>query len=318
MPMRLTLLLLLMALLPGAFSQALRPFHWQGDFRRGEASFFRNDSTPNPRRARSVAAIAGGGYALSMTYLSLNWYAQEDLGKFRFFDDSGEWLQFDKAGHMLGGYQASRWMIGLYKWSGIEKRKALLRGGLAGFMMMNSIEVLDGFGEAWGFSWSDVAANSLGSALAVANQAAWNEDRIQLKVSWRPSPYARVDSLQYLFGSTPVEWVLKDYNGLNLWLSFRVHSFLPEGGLKDRYPRWLNLAFGYGGEGMIGGYGRAPRDLIRAREYRQYYLSLDLDLTQIRTRSGFLHSFLQTFGFIRIPLPALRFDRTGLALRAFE
>jgi Predicted periplasmic lipoprotein (DUF2279) len=310
------LLICLLLLLPAGLSaQGLRPFHIRYDFRK---DFFVNDSLPSRARSRAVTGIAAGGYAVTMTYLGLNWYAKQPLVPFHFFDDSREWLQYDKVGHALGCYSSARLMIDLYKWSGVEKRKALIRGGVAGFMAMNSIEVFDGFGEGWGFSWSDVAANFTGVSLAVANQWAWNENRVQLKVSWRKSPYAGVDSLQRLFGTNPAEWFLKDYNGQTTWLSFRVHSFLPEGRFKDHYPRWLNLAVGYGGEGMIGGYGRDSWEDIRAREYRQLYLSFDIDLSNIRTRSGFLHSLFSTVSVIRIPMPAIRFDRTGVAFRAYE
>ena len=258
-----------------------------------------------------MAGVALGGYGLAALYLGTNWYAGEELSPFHFFDDRGEWLQVDKFGHAMGAYQASRWMIGLYKWSGTPKKEALWIGGLSGFLALSSVEVLDGFGKKWGFSWSDIGANFVGSALAVGNQALWNEDRLQLKVAWQPSPYARVDSLQDLFGSTWPEWLLKDYNGHSLWLSCRVHSFLPEGSVKRIWPRWLNIAVGYGAEGMIGGYGSDPPAAIAAREYRQYYLGLDLDLAGIKTRSGLLHTLLNVASIIRIPAPALRWDRNG-------
>ena len=291
-------------------------FHVQKDFRR-DNSLFRNAEMPDKKRSRYVTGIAAGSYGLSMAYLGTVWYAQEELGPFHFFDDSHEWKQIDKLGHALGGYHASRLLIDLYKWSGTEKKKALVIGGLGGLAMMSTIEVFDGFSANWGASVSDMGANLFGSSLAVANQALWHEDRIQLKVGYRKSPYADVDSLQYLFGSNPAEWFLKDYNGHTLWMSFRVHSFLPEGGFKDAYPRWLNLAVGYGAEGLKGGYDD-PDKAYLLHEYRQYYLGLDIDLANIRTRSGFLNSLFSVVNIVRIPLPALRVDKKGLAFRIIE
>jgi hypothetical protein len=316
--MRLPFLLLCTLLSLAACAQpSLRPFHVQYEFRPAGA-FFRNDTLPNAARKGWVTGIAAGGYAVSALYLGLNWYANEPLGPFRFFNDAHEWQQIDKAGHALGAYHASTWMTGLYKWSGAPKRKAILTGSLAGFLAMSSIEVFDGFGETWGFSWPDIGANALGAGFAALNQGLWNENRLQLKMGWRPSPFARTDSLERLFGSSPVEWLLKDYNGQTYWLSVRVHSFLPDGAFRDHYPRWLNLAVGYGAEGMIGRYGIDPEEAIRAREYRQLYLSLDLDLSNIRTRSGFLHTLFNTVSILRVPFPAIRLDRNGLVLRAFE
>lgn len=290
----------------------LRPFHMQHQFRRPD-SFFQNDTTVNRQRQRQVSGIALGGYVGIGTGLGLAWYAGQPLRGFHFFDDSREWLQMDKAGHSYGAYHASRWMIDLYKWSGMPKRQALVRGGAAGFLAMSTIELFDAFGEGWGFSWSDVGANLSGSALAVMNQALWNENRISLKLGYRPSPYTRLDSLNRLFGSNLLENLVKDYNGQSIWMSFRVHAFLPEGAVKRSYPRWLNLAVGYSGEGMIGGYGRDPWPVIRAREYRQLYVGLDIDWAQIRTRSGFLHSLFSILNMVHVPMPAIRFDRRGTA-----
>lgn len=308
--------LLLFAAFQTRAQSQLPPFHVQKDFRRSN-SLFRNAQSLDKKRSRYVSAIAGGGYGLSMLYLGTVWYAQEELGPFHFFNDSHEWKQIDKFGHALGGYHASRLLIDLYKWSGTEKKKALLIGGLGGLAAMSSIEVFDGFSTNWGASMSDMGANLFGSSLAVANEALWNEERIQLKVGYHKSPYADVDSLQDLFGSNPAEWFLKDYNGHSLWMSFRVHSFLPEGRFREVYPRWLNLAVGYGAEGLTGGYDDPNRAYL-SREYRQYYLGLDIDLANIRTRSGFLNSLFSVVNIVRIPLPALRFDKKGLAFRLLE
>ncbi len=283
-------------------------------------AFWEPAPEPNPKRLKSSSWIIGGGYGLSMVALGSMWYAQEDLGRFHFFDDSFEWKQMDKAGHLLGGYTGSRWMYGVYRWAGMPKRKALVVSGVGGFLAMSSIEVMDGFGESWGFSWWDVGANFLGSSLMVLNQGLWDENRIQLKASYRRSPYATDPRYDHLFGSTWPEWLLKDYNGLAVWASVRVHSFLPESNFKDLYPRWLNFAVGYGAEGLIGQYrlDQDPDQLWKTREYRQLYLSLDLDLTQIQTRSPFLRSLFGAVNVLRIPFPSVQFDRTGVAFQAFR
>lgn len=287
-------------------------------FGQSKLSFWEADSSFNAGRQRLVAGTFLGGYAGTMTYLSLGWYSNTDLGPFHFFDDGHEWLQMDKVGHALGGYTTTRYLLGMEKWAGASRKKSLLYAGIGGFMAMNSIEVLDGFAVQWGASWSDIAANAAGVSIALGNYALWDEQRIQLKFSYLPSAFTKVDSLQRLFGSNPAEWLLKDYNGQTYWLSFRVHSFLPEGSFKQVWPRWLNVAGGYGGEGMIGRYGIDPVELIREREFRQYYLGLDIDFQQIKTRSGFLRFVLSGLNFVKIPLPAIRFDRRGVAFRAFE
>lgn len=294
-----------------------RPFHQTFGYLPA-TSLYQHRQQLDPKRKKAVNRLALGGYSLGMLYLGVVWYANEDLGRFRFFNDAHEWQQMDKAGHMLGGFHESRFMIDLYRWAGVPKRKALITGGLAGFLAQTSIEVFDGFGESWGASLPDVGANLLGSALAMGNYALWNEPRVQLKMSYWPSSRARSGEFQELFGSHPAEWLVKDYNGQTYWLSVRLHSFLPEGGFKDVYPPWLNLALGYGADGLEGGYGKEDWAIIRAREYRQFYLSLDIDLQQIPTRSGFLNTLFSLINVVRIPLPALQVDRHGVTFTAFQ
>ncbi len=268
--------------------------------------------------------FTGGVYLGMAGYLGAVWYSPKDLGKFHFFEDSHEWLQLDKAGHMLGGYTSTKWMIDAYTWTGMPRKKAILLGGGVGMLAMSSIEVLDGFGKKWGASWTDVGANAIGVSLAMANQLLWNEYRIQRKYSYMPSVYTRHDSVAKYgnaLGMNLPEWILKDYNGQVHWLSFRVHSFLPEGNFKHYYPRWLNVAVGYGGNGMIGRYCQTgdiigvncdPQSVIDAREYRQYYLAFDIDVSNVKTKSKTLNSVLSMINMFRIPLPVLEMDRFGI------
>ena len=281
------------------------------------AQFFQPDTIPNQKRIRWVSAMAGGGYAMTMLYLGTVWYAKEDLGPFHFFDDSHEWKQMDKVGHVMGGYQMSRMIIDLYKWAGLPKRRALIVGGASGFLAMSSIEVFDAFGAKWGFSWYDVGANLLGSSLAVLNEGLWNEDRLQLKFSYLPTSYARDPANSRLFGNTFPEWLLKDYNGQVYWLSVNMHSFLPEGNFKRHYPAWINLALGYGAEELVGGY-EDPMGDWRTREYRQWYVGLDIDLSRMIPKKGWGNSFLSVLNLFHVPLPAFEKDRTGHRILLFR
>jgi hypothetical protein len=46
--------------------------------------------------------------------------------------------------------------------------------------------------------------------------------------------------------------------------------------------------------------------------YRQYYLSVDFDLSAIRTRSKVLQTLFFLVNTIKIPAPAVEFSRKGL------
>jgi hypothetical protein len=78
----------------------------------------------------------------------------------------------------------------------------------------------------------------------------------------------------------------------------------------------LNLAFGYEAEGMIGEKeeNSTPISSPKLEEKRQFYLSLDVDLTKIETKSHFLKTFFSVFNTLKIPVPSLEYS----TLRGFK
>ncbi len=267
---------------------------------------------PHPKRLRLGLGTAGGLVAASYTYLGFAWYAQTDLGRFHWFDDMDQWQQMDKIGHTYGAYLQSRAIMEIMKWGGAKRKNVLLWGGMSGFLLQAPIEVFDGFAEKWGASWGDIAFNAAGAGLATLNEGVWREPRLHMKFSFWPSQYAADYPDQLGTGTTQV---LKDYNGQKYWLSLRVNSFLPEGKFKRFYPDWLNLCVGYSGDGMIGGYGEDDPSVIAARESRQYYLGLDIDLEQIKTKKRGLRLLFGILNTIRLPLPALELNRNRVYFR---
>jgi len=287
-----------------AHAQSSLPYNWR-PVAPSYDGFFRADTIRNPKRVKAVTGICLGGYGLAYTGIALAWYKDFPRTQWHWFDDNHEWGQVDKIGHALGGYQGARGMIGLFKWSGMSRKQTALYGGVIGFMSLAPIEVFDGYAEKWGASWGDLVADGAGAGLAFANEMLWSEQRIQIKISYHTTPYAKV--FPNLFGND-VTKVLKDYNGHTGWLSFRIHSWLPEGKFKRKYPRWLNVAVGYGANGLTGGYDQGLTPSIRDREYRQYYLSLDVDFTAIPTRHGGVRLLLDVLNVIHFPAPALEFN----------
>jgi hypothetical protein len=256
----------------------------------------------------SVALTTG-----SLIYLNQAWYQQYSSSAFHTFNDNDEWFQMDKFGHTLTTYQTGRLIMNAMDWAGYSKKSQLLVGGLSGFAYMSAIEVMDGYSTGWGFSWGDMGANALGSGLAIGQKALWNEQRIQLKFSFYQSPYAqyRTD----LLGKSLSTQVLKDYNGQTYWLSVNPSSFLKK---ETKFPKWLNVAVGYGANGMIG--ARYNNVLVMDEHgntkyfnrYRQYYLSLDVDFTRIRTKSKVLKAVFSCINIIKIPFPNLELSEGKL------
>lgn len=306
-PLRFAVLLLslLLVIAPAQIPYQHTPF--LQDYRTTE-SLFRCSDTLVRGRISLVTGGAIGVYSGMYTALSIAWYGGQNRVPFHVFNDLHEWQQLDKVGHMYGAYQGGRGMIQLLKWSGMKKVPASIIGGATGFLMQAPIEVLDGYAPDYGASFSDIGANFLGGALATVNELAWEEQVLKLKMSAHYTYYAL--QRPELLGSG-IDRLLKDYNGQTYWLSFRVHRLLSEN-MKNWYPQWLNLAVGYGGEGMIGGYGKDPQDVIQMREYRQWYLSPDIDFSMIRTKSGFLDTVFGILNIVKFPLPAVEFSQKGM------
>ena len=263
--------------------------------------------TLHKKRLALVLGSQGVAYGTMIAVLYQAWYKNYPQSKFHWFDDNDEWLQMDKIGHATTAAYFGKFGYEFYRWAGVERKKAIWIGGSAGFIFMTTIEILDGFSEKWGASTGDLIANTAGTALFIGQQLGWDEQRFYMKWSYHPTDYA-----QYrpdLLGNGGIESALKDYNGQTYWLSGNVKAFLPS---HSKFPSWLSVSVGYGASGMTGAKQNSKSykgdEIPEFTRYRQYYLSLDVDLSRIKTRSRTLKFFLNLANFIKIPFPALEYN----------
>lgn len=269
-----------------------------------------NDSLINYRKRKillmsGVGALSGG----SIAYLSHVWYSKYNTSKFHDFDDSHEWLQMDKCGHVLTTFQISNLMMKSFEWAGYNRKQTLFIGGTMGFAYMAMIEVMDGYSKGWGFSGTDIAANAIGTGFAISQHALWNEQRFNLKFSVHTTDYAQYNPK--LLGDDFGSMILKDYNGQTYWLSVSPFAFFKSG---TKLPKWLAISFGYGANGMLGGnYNNVvvqdeQGNVTEFKRSRQYYLSLDLDLSKIKTKYKFVNTVLNAINIVKIPAPTIEFE----------
>ena len=295
-------------------------------------SFLEPTDSLHPGRFWISAGAGAAIYSGFSVGLWQVWYRDYELGPFHLFNDWHEWEQMDKMGHFFTAYHESNWIFTGARWTGMRRRSAMWTGIGAGLLLQSTVEVMDGFSEKWGFSMADMGFNLLGASLFAAQELCWEEQRIRPKISSSPAPYpsdpvfstdgseqttlqARADEL---FGTSFGENFVKDYNAQTIWLSANIHAFLPRRE-NTRFPRWLNLALGYGAANMYGGFDNswttgqaeffADPDLYP--RYRQFYLSPDIDLSRLPVRSRLLRTLLGTLNFIKIPAPALEFNTRG-------
>ncbi len=257
-------------------------------------------------RAWGLGGATVGLWVGSVVGLNQLWYASEPRSSFHFFDDNAEWALIDKGGHFFASYAIGYYYTDAMRWAGFNRKTSIWTGGFMGSFYLIGIEMLDGFSEEWGFSYGDFFANTSGSLVFIGQELLWNEQRITPKISYHPTHYA-----QYrpdLLGSNFAERMMKDYNGHTFWLSANIYSFLPE---ESKFPKWLNVAVGYGATGMLGGRQNLLVNddgvaLPRFARQQQFLLSLDVDLTKIRTKKKWLRSIFKAVSLIKFPFPTMR------------
>ena len=272
-------------------------------------SFFTPSDTLNVKRRNAVIITKSSLTALSIIGLNQLWYSDFERSKFHTINDNSEWFQMDKFGHTFTAYQLGKYGAQTLNWSGVSQKNQLIFGGTLGFTFLTAVEVLDGFSSEWGFSWGDFTANTIGAGLFIGQELLWDEQRVLLKYSFSRSPYANTNPNK--LGDGFLEEVIKDYNGQTYWLSANLDAFF-----KDiNFPKWLNLAIGYGASGMLTGENDAVNNMFTNQDrYRQFYLSFDVNLNNISTKSNVLKTIFSVLNVIKIPLPTIEFNSKNKAV----
>ena len=262
----------------------------------------------NKKRLNTVIYTGAGLYTATLGVLYFGWYKDSELTSFHWYNDNNGWLQVDKVGHATTAFIISDYAFWMLRWAGIDNNKSAIYGGLMGWSAMTVIELLDSFSSDWGASPGDLIANTVGAAFFTGQQLLWKEQRLRLKFSYHPTQFA-----QYrpdLLGETGLQRVLKDYNGQTYWLSANISSFIKK---ESKFPAWVNVSFGYGATGMLGTFSNPPEwngtPLPYYNRTRQYYFSLDIDWTRIKTNSSFLRITFKALSFVKLPFPTLEYNK---------
>ncbi|MFN8308780.1 MAG: DUF2279 domain-containing protein [Chitinophagales bacterium] len=280
-------------------------------------SFLNFAKTPNNKRIIGTAVGLGGAYVSGMVFLDRLWYAGYPRSKFHWFNDLNEWNQIDKGGHIIGAYTESNFAYQWYRWCGANRRDAAIYGALTGFVAQSSIEIFDGFSSKWGASWSDIAANGIGSLAAMSQNLAWGEQRIQLKIAVHLQPYPHGElgtRANELFGTGLVNTFFKDYNNIDYWVCVNPWAFRKE----SKFPKWLNIAVGYGAGNLYGGFDNTWTDkngVFHNRKdqtrYRKFFISIDYNLMHVKAHTRVGRLLLGALNFIKLPAPAIEFNTLG-------
>jgi Predicted periplasmic lipoprotein (DUF2279) len=287
----------------------------------------------NKKREWLVHTTCAGTFSITMIWLNEAWYKGYPRSSFHFFNDDKEWLQMDKVGHAWSAYNEAYTASMLYQWAGMSQRKAAFYGAFWGFTLQLTIEILDGLSAEWGFSPGDATANTIGSSLFLGNELLWRDQRVKLKFSTMKRNYLTSYNNDFslnqraneLYGTSIPSRFLKDYNAQSYWLSFNISSFLKK---ENKFPKWLNIAIGYGADNMFGavnnrwGYDINGKPLDDAyynnavvkyqrddlTRYRQFFISPDIDFTKIKTHSRLLRNLFYALNVLKLPAPTLEYN----------
>ena len=246
-----------------------------------------------------------GTYSLGLVAMNELWYKNYPKSNFHFINDNSSWLQMDKMGHIATSYYSGVNGIKLYRWAGIDEKKAIWIGGLRGTFYNSIIEILDGFSENWGASMGDFASNSFGSFIAISQELYWKEQRILIKYSYSRSDLSYENS--ELFGDNFFQRTFKDYNGQTYWISMNINSMFKAD--NSQFPDWLNLALGHSAKDMT-----SPNNTTNDGRYRQFFLSFDIDLMRIESKNKILNVLSNVFGYIKIPFPTVEYSNNQFTL----
>lgn len=257
----------------------------------------------NKQRFETVVIIEASVATLATIGLQYLWYKKFPRSRFHFFNDNAEWKGMDKLGHATTAYNIAAMQYNLMRWAGVGNTQSIWIGGLTGLGYLTMIEIMDGFSSQWGFSKGDMGANIFGSALFSSQQFIWNKQPIQLRFSFHSTLYKKYNTP--LLGDNFIQHSLKDYNGQTYWFSFNLSSFAGN----NRLPRWLNIDFGIGAEGMTGAI-KNPDSLNGKpipKFLRQRKLFLGADGAFQKNGAAPFPSWMNIF---RIPTPVLEWKTT--------
>ena len=275
-----------------------------------------------PALISSVATYSA--FAIGLNEL---WYKDYPRSSFQFFNDWGEWQNLDKLGHAYNGYFQTDLIFQGARWTGLHRRQSRLYALGGSLLFQSTIEVLDGFSAEWGFSVPDMLSNVSGTSLFILQDWLWEEQRFRIKMNAFPVAHSTAlftgsegtmtnldQRAASLFTTALASELLKDYNAQKYWLSFHPSSL---GAELPWWPSWLNVALGYGGDQLYGGFENEWEEdgeifIAPVSRSHQYYASLDIDLTRLKVKNRYLKTILHVLNIVKIPLPALEYhSRNG-------
>jgi hypothetical protein len=233
------------ALTPAALTpvaHAARPDAGAAPAGEGARGRCRSRSYRAAARTGAVAVFVGGNAAL-YEYFRRAWWLGE-RGDFHVnWERESYFRQADKFGHMYGGYFLTLGGRELLRGACYSAHTSALWGAAYAAAFQLQIEIWDGYQAQYGFSPPDLAANTLGAALAVTQSFAPTTRASKPTVSYRRTrALKRVDRFPPGAQGHDLRPTV-DYSGQTYWLSADVDALLPANA-RRYWPGLLRLSAG--------------------------------------------------------------------------
>lgn len=252
-----------------------------------------------------VTSLAVTSATTSLIGLNTLWYKDYPRSEFHFFNDSKEWMQMDKFGHAFTSYQVGKNFYNTLQTNDSNRNKNIFIGGASGLIYLTGIEILDGKSSQWGFSKSDMLANTFGYFLFTSQEFFLQQQFISMKFSYQKSAFA--DLRPETFGRNFQQRLLKDYNGQTYWFSAPLS--LNRANTK-RFTKWLCISFGYSIDENV----YADNNINSVNNFhatREFFFSFDADLNRIEWRRKWMKKIASVISFIKIPSPTIGIRSDG-------
>lgn len=258
----------------------------------GYTNFLKPSDSLNVPRRNFVVATESLVFTVGIIQLNNLSDKQNFKSSFNIIFDNSETLQIDKAAHFFTSYQIGNLSYNLLNWAGVSKKNKLIFGAGIGFAFLSTVEVIDGFSKNHVASFADILANAGGTSLFIFQDLVWKEQRIVPKIS--------LHSDRFLLGNMKYakSQLENGFNDETFWLSFNLYSFFKS----NTIPKWLNLSLGYGVEQVR---------ISNGNPYSQVFLSFDVDLNRIKTKSHFLKTLFSVLNTLKVPAPTIEFSRNN-------
>lgn len=241
-----------------------------------------------------TTAMTGAFVGLHIYYNNTWWKDRRDY--FKFAEDGYYARDMDKASHIYTANVFTELTGALYEWTGMSPKKSLLYGALTSMAYETYIEINDGFAPNWGFDWKDMGANLFGALYPFMQKAMPVLQNFTFKWSFKP---------KWLKGKVQnSDDLLDDYTNMTFWLGISPSGLLPAS-LAKNYPSFLGIAVGLSIKNASHAAGST-------NAYREWFLSLDYDVTKLPGNTPFLKKLKKILNFYHFPAPAVRVSPSGI------